>query len=212
MAADGRLFAELLDEHGDALAAYDAKTSYRYVRSRVCWQTRDGVAYAHTFAGPAGERVVCTRHVRGSDDMGGLTAPRARSARRAMGLLLVVLLTALAACTPPMAAESGRLVSSFTASPSFNNFREPCRIAYTLARPAVVSLRVTAIREDGPLLVADLTQRQKEPRGRRTADWRGVGADGRFVPQGTYHVELTATAATGGPPTSYTLATYLYRD
>lgn len=229
LAADGRLFAELLTEHADGLAALDAKTTYRYVYSELAWQSRDATAYRHVFHGPDGERVVRTRHTRGQHDLGGLTAPARRSLRARLLAVLPKRLSALlparllllaglalactaSACTPPLDAQADTLVTSFTASPSFNNFREPCRLGYTLARPARVSLRVTKNTPDGPVLVAQLAADQKEPRGRRTADWRGVGPDGRFVPQGLYHVELTAAPATGGPSTTYALTTYLYRN
>ena len=226
LAADGRLFAELLGEHPDGLAAFDAKSQYRYAHSEIVWQSREITGYKHTFDGPTGERTVVTRHTRGVNDLGGLTAPPpphrhaeaaprqtpVRSPLLSPGLLLLVAMGVLAACSPPVAAQADRLVSSFTASPSFNNFREPCAIAYALAQPALVSIRVTRGAGAERVLVASLAEHQKEPRGRRTAHWRGVGPDGRFVPQGEYHVELSATPATGGAPTTYTLATYLYRD
>ena len=247
LAAEGHLFAELLGEHADGLAAYDAKTRYRYAHSEIVWQSREITSYRHVFHGPEGERTVFTHHTRGVDDLGGLTAapahtpqrreafagvgtryevqagvehgassplpvPRTPPVPRTLLLVLLALSFASAACSPPVAASSDRLVSSFTASPSFNNFREPCRVAYTLAQPARVSLRVTRGPGDERVLVATLAQDQKEPRGRRTADWRGVGADGRFVPQGLYHVELVATPATGGAPVAFALPAYLYRE
>ena len=128
--------------------------------------------------------------------------------------LHLLALLPLAGCTPPTAPGGDvGLVTSFRVDPAFNNFREPCAVAYTLAAPAVVSLRVTTVEDGERRLVATLAEDQAEPKGGRSAAWRGTGPTGGFVPQGAYAVELTARRASGhSEPVSWTLPTYLYRD
>lgn len=138
---------------------------------------------------------------------------RARTARLTAAVALAAALGLGGACTPPTGVTDVRVVSGFRVDPTFNAFTEACAIRYTLAEPAVVQIRVVRQPADGPPeLVRQIAAPRRETAGPRTAAWRGVGLDGRFVPQGEYAVELYARLDGSDREESWTLTTLLYRS
>ncbi len=118
-------------------------------------------------------------------------------------------LMGLAGCQPPGVAPA-EIVRSFRVTPVVNTFARPVDIHYQLAAPVEISLYISsAAPEHAPVLT--LHENLREAAGSRHAAWRGIGPDGFFVPQGTYHVELIARHHSGHAE-RYRLPVFIFRN
>ncbi len=97
------------------------------------------------------------------------------------GLLLLALLGL--SCRLP-GQEADEIVTSMKFVPeAFDSFTGSASVHYTLARPAVTTLRIT--RKDGETVIV-LFQSLQESKGSHSHAWQGDTAEGYFAPSGSY--------------------------
>lgn len=96
---------------------------------------------------------------------------------------LMVLVPVALSCRLPD-EEDVEIVTSMKFVPeAFDSFTGSASVRYTLARPAVTSLRVT--RKDGETVIVLFTSLQ-ESKGSHSHAWQGDTENGYFAPSGGY--------------------------
>ncbi len=95
-----------------------------------------------------------------------------------------ILILAAAAFSCRLPGEESEIVTSMKFVPeAFDSFTGSASVRYTLARPAVTSLRIT--RKDGETVIV-LFQSLQESKGSHSHAWQGDTEEGYFAPSGGY--------------------------
>jgi hypothetical protein len=95
----------------------------------------------------------------------------------------LMLLCLISACRLP--GEDNEIVTSFRIEPeAFDSFTSSASIRYTLARPAVTTLRVCVKGKEEPVIV--LFESLRESKGSHQHVWLGDTDEGYFAKAGAY--------------------------
>jgi len=111
-----------------------------------------------------------------------------QSLRKSAGSIAFIVLSTLALSCHLSTEQKDELVTGLRFEPeAFDSFTSSASVRYTLARPAVSTLRICSKTKDGGFApVTILFESLRESKGSHAHTWLGDTEEGFFAPSGSY--------------------------